>query len=239
MKIFIILPSRLESSRLKRKLLRKIGDYLLIEHMIFTAKKHKHATIIVASDSHDICKYATLHGVDHAFSRKSFNNGSERVYDAAKKYNAKENDIIINLQADEFNINYKIITKLINYLIKNPKHNIVTPAYLTKEKSEFMNKNYVKVIVNNENQAITFTRRPTSSIKNKYLIHMGVYAYRFKSLAKFVKLGVCNYEINESLEQLRLIWNNVPIYCLLTKKDNSIGINSLSDLIKARKIYEY
>ena len=104
MKVFIILPARLNSSRLHNKLIRKIGDKTLIEHMIISAKKIKNSKIIVSTDSSVIHDYAIKNNVDSLLSNKKFNNGTERSCFTAKKFNAKHNDIIINLQADEFNI---------------------------------------------------------------------------------------------------------------------------------------
>ena len=53
------------------------------------------------------------------------------------------------------------------------------------------------------------------------------------------KLGQCDYEKEESLEQLRLIWNNIPVYCVQVENNKSIGINSIRDLKKARLLYGY
>lgn len=237
MKTFLILPARLDSSRLKHKLLRKIGKLCLIEHMIIVAKRVKNTKIIVATDSIDICDYAKKYEVEYILSRKKFNNGSERVFHAAKKFNAKSNDIIVNLQADEFNINYRIINRLINFLLTKPIHAVATPIYPCINKKDYLNRDNVKVILDNKSKAITFSRHPISSAKSYHYIHMGIYAYRFKSLFNYVRYGLCDYELNESLEQLRMIWNNVPVHCLITKKDDSIGINSLNDLKKARKFY--
>ena len=120
MKTFVILPARINSTRLPNKLIKKIGDNTLIEHMIITAKKIKDATIIVSTDSTIIYEYAVKHGVDAFLSNKSFNNGTERCYFTAKHYKARSSDIVINLQADEFNINVSNINNLIKKL-KNSK----------------------------------------------------------------------------------------------------------------------
>ena len=111
-------------------------------------------------------------------------------------------------------------------------------VYKSCDKAEYTNKNNVKVIVDKNSFAITFTRSNISSIKSYYLIHIGVYVFKFTALDYFMKLGSCHYEKDESLEQLRMIWNNVPIYCELVKNNKSIGINAPSDLKKARELYD-
>ena len=94
MKVFIILPARLNSSRLHNKLIRKIGDKTLIEHMIISAKKIKNAKIIVSTDSMIIQDYAIKNNVDSLLSNKKFNNGTERDHALLQK-NLMQNIMIL------------------------------------------------------------------------------------------------------------------------------------------------
>ena len=237
MKTFVILPARINSTRLPNKLIKKIGDNTLIEHMIITAKKIKDATIIVSTDSTIIYEYAVKHGVDAFLSKKSFNNGTERCYFTAKHYKARSSDIVINLQADEFNINVSNINNLIKKLKNSKTVSIATLMYKSSDNNEYSNANNVKVVVDKHSRAVTFTRKKITSISSAYLIHLGVYAFKFKALSTYNDLPLCHYEKEESLEQLRLIWNNVPIYCVQARNNKSIGINSARDLKKARELY--
>lgn len=239
MATFIILPARLESSRLSKKLIQNIGDKSLIEHMIICAKKINDVSVIVSTDSKVIQKYADKHNVKSILSTKKFKNGSERCHFTAKKFKAKSNDIIINLQADEFNIDPNSIRKLIRVLKLSDNISVGTLIYETKNKDEYLDTNYVKVVVDKELKAITFTRKPITSVGSKYLIHLGVYGFKFHMLEKYSILKECHYEKDESLEQLRMIWNNIPIHCVQIKDNKSVGINSARDLNKAREIYEY
>ena len=109
--------------------------------------------------------------------------------------------------------------------------------YKTNNSDEYSNKNNVKVIADKSSKAITFTRQKLTSVGSHYLIHLGVYAFKFKTLALYHKLGQCDYEKEESLEQLRLIWNDIPVYCVEVKNNKSIGINSIRDLKKARLLH--
>jgi len=238
MRTFIILPARLESSRLPNKLIQNIGDKALIEHMIITAKKIKDTQIVVSTDSKIIQKYAEKHSVKSILSTKKFRNGTERCQFTAEKMNASNKDIIINLQADEFNINPNEIRKLIRLLKLSPKVKVATLFYETSHKNDYISKDHVKVIVDKQLKAITFTRKPITSIGSKYLIHIGVYAFTYESLKLYSALKECHYEKEESLEQLRLIWNNVPIDCVQVKNNKSIGINSARDLKEAREYYD-
>tara|TARA_Y100000389_G_scaffold191704_1_gene218301 strand:- start:2480 stop:3199 length:720 start_codon:yes stop_codon:yes gene_type:complete len=237
MKTFIILPARLESTRLPKKLIQNIGDKTLIEHMIITAKKLKDSEVIVSTDSKIIESYAKKYNVGSILSNKKFKNGSERCFFTANKLNASSNDIIINLQSDEFNINVNDIKKLIRFMKLSSDINVSTLVYETNSKSEYLDKNYVKVVVDKQLRAVTFTRQPITSIKSNYLIHLGVYGFKYKTLEHYASLKECHYEKEESLEQLRMIWNNIPIHCVQIKNNQSIGINSARDLRKARETY--
>ncbi len=238
MQTFIILPARLESSRLPKKLIQNIGDKVLIEHMIISAKKIKDAQIVVSTDSKIIQKYADKHSVRCIVSSKKFKNGTERCQYTADKINAAKKDIIINLQADEFNINPNDIRKLIRLLKLSPEVKVATLFYETNHINEYSSADYVKVIVDKELKAITFTRKPITSIGSKYLIHIGVYAFTFDSLKLYSTLKECHYEKEENLEQLRMIWNNVPMHCVQVNNNQSIGINSARDLKQARDFYD-
>ena len=237
MKTFVILPARINSTRLPNKLIKKIGNKTLIEHMIITAKKIKDAMIIVSTDSTIIHEYAINHGVNAFLSKKPFKNGTERCYYTAKHYKARPSDIVVNLQADEFNINISNINKLIEKLKKSKTDSIATLIYRSNDHNEYSSVNNVKVIVDKYSKAVTFTRKKITSISSAYLIHLGVYAFKFKALSTYTSLPQCHYEKEESLEQLRLIWNNVSICCVQVKNNKSIGINSARDLKKARELY--
>ena len=116
--------------------------------------------------------------------------------------------------------------------------NVATLIYETDDKKEYSDSNYVKVVVDKELRAITFTRKPITSIGEKYMIHLGVYGFKYEYLEIYSKLKECHYEKEEHLEQLRMIWNNIPVHCVQIKDNKSIGINSVKDLKKAREIYE-
>ena len=90
MKTYIILPARLDSSRLKNKLIRKIGEMTLIEHMIIRAKRIKNVDLIVSTDSRSIQDYSIKHNVECLYSQKKFTNGTERCFYTAKKYKANK-----------------------------------------------------------------------------------------------------------------------------------------------------
>ena len=163
MKTFIILPARMSSTRLPNKLIKKIGNKTLIEHMIITAKKIKDALVIVSTDS-TLFMIMQLNRCQAFISKKPFKNGTERCYFTAKYYNARPSDIVINLQADEFNISVANINSLIEKLKKSNTESIATLIYKSSDEKEYSNVNNVKVIIDKDSRAVTFTRKKITSI---------------------------------------------------------------------------
>ena len=94
------------------------------------------------------------HGVDAFLSNKSFNNGTERCYFTAKHYKARSSDIVINLQADEFNINVSNINNLIKKLKNSKTVSIATLMYKSSDNNEYSNANNVKVVVDKHSRQL-------------------------------------------------------------------------------------
>ena len=236
MKIRIVIPARFNSSRLPKKLIKKINSKTLIEHVLLRAKKIKSDTLIIATDSKIIEQIAKSSFIDCWYSKKKFLNGTDRISFLSKKLNYKKDDIVINIQADEFNFPLSGISKMINYMKKFPSIRVATLITRNKKRAMYEDKNVVKVLVDKDNYGLTFSRSliPYKSPTNS-LIHIGIYGYRVDALNMYPNLSICPYEKYEKLEQLRFLWNNIKIKCILAEKNKSISINSLKDLKVARK----
>ena len=106
------------------------------------------------------------------------------------------------------------------------------------DKNSVYNSDVVKVVVNQNNQALYFSRTPIIYRKNnEHIIHIGIYGYKASLLRDYLLFKRSPYEISESLEQLRFIWNEVPIYCINVSKNNSVSINSPNDLKLAKRMF--
>ncbi|MEC9206268.1 MAG: 3-deoxy-manno-octulosonate cytidylyltransferase [Pseudomonadota bacterium] len=236
MKTRIIIPARLSSTRLSKKLIRKIDDKMLIEHIILRAKKIKSDSLIVATDDRKIQKITESTNTDCWFSKKIFLNGTHRIASLSKEFKYHKNDIVINIQADEFNFSLDGISKMITYMKKSTKMLVSTLVYKNANKNTLKDENSVKVLLDENNYALVFSRflSPFSIQKNP-LIHLGIYGYRVSALNIYPKLPISIYEKYEKLEQLRFLWNNIKIKCILLNNNKSISVNSLKDLKAARK----
>ena len=237
MKVRIVIPARLQSSRLPKKLIKKIGDKTLIEHVCLRAKKIKCNSIIVATDSKVIKNIVEGCNIDCWFSNKKFVNGTDRISALSKALKFQTNDIVINIQGDEFNFSLNGVTKMIETMKRKRLIKVSTLIFRNNEKEILNDTNMVKTVIDSNNEALVFTRLPIPyNSSQSSFIHIGIYGYRVDVLQKYPNLIVSPFEISEKLEQLRFLWNNVKIKCLLLKNNTSLSINTQKDLRLARKI---
>ena len=238
MKIRILIPARLESSRFPKKLLQRVSDKTLIEHICLRAKKIKCDTFVILTDSRLIQKIVELHNIECYYSKVNHSNGTDRIahYCKLKKYNPS--DLIINIQADEFNFPLYAIEKIKRYFKDNKDTNVATLIYQLVNHPNLANKNLVKVVKDKNNNAIYFSRSVIPFNSKNYFGHLGIYAYKVSILLKYRNFKKGTVEIDESLEQNRFLFNSVSIKCLSIKSHDSISINTKNDLKLAKKKFK-
>ena len=238
MKIKVIIPARLKSTRLSNKLLRVISGKTIIQHVCERATRIQCDDLIVASDSRKITDIVNQMQINTYLSKKKFNNGTERIAHLCNEKNFKDSDVIINLQADELNFPIHAINKIINLFNLNNKINVATVVTKNTNKKDYFNKDIVKVVMDNDSNSIYFSREPIPHNYSKYFYsHIGIYAYKVSALHSYTKFKQSLQEKCESLEQLRFLCNGISIKCVLIKQNKSISINSNNDLKLARKLF--
>ena len=233
-KSFIIIPSRLSATRLPNKPLININGKPLIMHVYEKAKKSQIGKVYVATCDNEIAIEVKKNGGEFIMTDSKHTNGTDRVFEASKKLKLKDNDLVMNVQGDEPMIN-PLDIKNLNKISKENSLNISTLAFNIKNKNDYTNENIVKVITKNKisnnstEEALYFYRKITNTSNKKIYQHFGIYLYSFSALKSFVKLKKTKNEINERLEQLRVIDHNIKINVLLAKYYSS-GIDTKKDL---------
>ena len=234
MKTIALIPARLESVRFPNKLLKKINGIPIILKTYRSALDTKlFDEVYVVSGNDEILDLIVLEGGQVFKSLKNHSSGTDRIAEAAVNI---DHHIVVNLQGDEPFINKDAISDLINSF-KNP--NVKIASLMTKFKSfdEINNPNNVKVILDNNSNAIYFSRLPipysSNNIKD-YNRHIGVYAFLKESLVYFSKLERSKLEIIENLEGNRIIENLRKIK-MVTTPFHGISIDTPEDLINAEK----
>ena len=172
-------------------------------------------------------------------SDNNYQTGTDRIAGVASKIEA---DIIINVQGDEPFINSNTIESILNTFKHDKENNIKIVSVMTpiKDDQELKNPNNVKVFTDESNNAIYFSRHPIPfkidlNISRAHK-HVGIYAFRKKSLIEFAKLNVGELESSEKIEALRLIENGIKIK-MINSNDTFIGIDTEEDIQKAIKIF--
>ena len=236
MKTRIIIPARLKSSRFPEKLVQNINGISLIEHIILRAKKLRHYSITVATDDDKIKNLVEKHNINVWLSKKTYVNGTNRIAALCRDLKFTGTDSILNIQGDEFNFPLKGAKDIISSLSSSNNISMYTLISKSKSKKSFYNQDAVKVVLDNQDNALYFSRSPIPfNIYNDHYLHIGVYGYKVSLLKKYLNFKRSPYESYESLEQLKFIWNQIPIHCIKVRMNNSISINSPSDLKLAKE----
>ena len=240
MKIVAAIPARLNSSRLPKKLLREIcGKTLIARTYEATVNSKIFDDVLVITNSPEIIAELESSNIKYIFDDNNYQTGTDRIAGVASKIEA---DIIINVQGDEPFINSNTIESILNTFKHDKENNIKIVSVMTpiKDDQELKNPNNVKVFTDLSNNAIYFSRHPIPfkidlNISKAHK-HVGIYAFRKKSLIKFAKLNVGELESSEKIEALRLIENDIKIK-MINSNDTFIGIDTEEDIQKAIKIF--
>ena len=242
MKTLVIIPSRLSATRLPGKPLLKINNISIISHVYKRATEANIGEVIVAAGDQEIIDDVKKNGRNAILTRKNHKTGTDRIYEAFKKLDLNNVDLIMNLQGDEPNIDIEDIINL-NTQMQNSKANIGTLASIISDNKMLDNENVVKVITeviletNNFPKALNFKRK-INEIKNNIYHHLGIYCYSVQALENFVNLQQSENEIKNRLEQLRALDNQQTINVALANS-SPIGVDTMEDYLAIKKIMEY
>ena len=227
--IYILIPSRIGSTRLKNKPLIKLKNKTLIQRVITNALKVT-PNAYVATDSKQIKDNVNKISKNVIMTSSMHISGTDRVCEAANKLNLHENTFILNLQGDEPFIPISLIYQVVNDYKKN-KCDVITVSTEITSNDQLNNPNCVLVETDGKNFALDFLR--SGHIKNPKR-HIGIYGYSLKTLKKLVDLNPTNNEKKLKLEQLRFLENNYSIY--VSHYNNIIpnGIDTEDDVLMAK-----
>jgi 3-deoxy-manno-octulosonate cytidylyltransferase (CMP-KDO synthetase) len=242
-KVLACIPARYGSTRFPAKVLAKDTGKFLIQHTYERACAAKlPEKVIIAADDERIAAAAESFGAECIMTSPDCPSGTDRIAEAVADINV---DIVVNIQADEPEIDTANIDKVAQLLIDNSDAPMATLAAGFKNAAQISDPNIVKVITGKDNRAIYFSRSAipydreksgTGNVKN-YLRHLGIYAYRKDFLLKITKLPQTLLEKIEKLEQLRAIENGFVIL-VAEVKHTCDGIDTPEQYAKFVKRYK-
>ena len=237
----IIIPSRYASTRLPGKPLLEIAGKPLIQHVYEAARASLAERIIIATDDERIRNSAMAVGAEVIMTSSHHNSGTDRLAEVVALMNESDDSIIVNLQGDEIGMPASLLNQVASALHSNPEKSMATLCAPITDTADYNNPNIVKVVFDNRNTAMYFSRSPLPWSKQGDVPagayrHIGLYAYRCGFLKKFSATPVCQMERSESLEQLRALFHGMKIHVELACDHPGIGIDTPEDLEKARNL---
>ena len=235
-RIAAIIPARLSSTRLTRKVLRPIAGRPMVEWVWrAAAASGLMDPVVVATDSDEVAAVCRERNIPVIMTSPDCLSGSDRVRQAARQIDA---DIYVNIQGDEPTLTPDFFPPLLA-LFDRPEVEVATLAVRCPP-LEFNDPNAVKVVTAIDGCALYFSRatipydRDNSGFAG-YRKHLGIYAYRKAALERFAALPPSWIENVERLEQLRLLDNGINIYVAPAPRD-TIGVDTEEDLVRAEAL---
>ncbi len=227
-----LIPSRLNSTRLRNKPLLVIDGLPIIVHTFKRALLSKKLDkVIVCTDSNQILEMVKKHGGEAVLTSKNHKNGTERIAEVAKKFKAK---LIIDIQGDEPLVDPKDIDRVVDFHLNHKMFDIVVPSMVSKHNTQ--SKNLVKVVFNKSGKVLYFSRAliPFDYRNNKpnYYKDLSIVSFSPKALKKFVQSKTTYLEQMEGIELLRALEINLNIGTFVSKS-SSFSVDVNDDLMRA------
>jgi 3-deoxy-manno-octulosonate cytidylyltransferase (CMP-KDO synthetase) len=236
MRVVAVIPARLASTRLSRKVLRPIAGVPMLGWVYRAAKACPQLDeVLIATDSGEVAAYADSEGWPSVMTSPDLPSGTDRVHAVSGLVDA---DIYVNIQGDEPLIRREHIDALLRPFALAAAE--VTTLSTPCTPAEVDDPNAVKVVTASDGRALYFSRASipyNRGIANPPRKHLGLYAYRKAALARFASLPPSPLEMTERLEQLRLLENGINIYVEHTTF-TTIGVDTEADLLAAERILQ-
>ncbi|MGB7603483.1 MAG: 3-deoxy-manno-octulosonate cytidylyltransferase [Candidatus Sulfotelmatobacter sp.] len=230
-----VIPARLASTRLPRKMLRELSGKPLIGWVYEAVRSSPLLSdVIVATDSEVILETCRRYGWRAEMTSVSHKSGTERVHEISNSLVA---DVYVNVQGDEPLVRPEQIATLLDVMKEQSVE--VGTVKTACPPEDVQNPNAVKVVTASSGRALYFSRATIPFDRDasdpRYFKHLGLYAYRKHALDWFVTQPESPLEKSERLEQLRFLENGISIYVGETPYD-SVGVDTEEDLQRVAEI---
>ena len=237
----VVIPARLASSRLERKALADLGGKPMVVRVAERAAQSKAKQVLVATDAVEIESACQAAGLTVLMTRTDHPSGTDRIAEVASRIGLDDEALIVNVQGDEPLIPVELINQVADTLAANSECVMSTAAVAIQNVEEIINPNTVKVVLNQQHEALYFSRAAVPYDRTQsaptYYRHIGIYAYRVGFLKKYAQLATSPLEVAESLEQLRVLWHGYRIAVHLATELPPAGVDTPEDLERVRKFF--
>ena len=240
----VYIPARYQSSRLPGKLLLEVSGKSVLAFVVENAKNSGAEDVVVATDDERIAEVAESLEANAIFTSASHTSGTDRIAEAVRLNNEHDEQIIVNVQADEPLLPASVIAQVAQILQKNSHAQMATVCESFADLRELTDPNICKVVRDTNNRALYFSRAPIpfcrdidedrseSSLQEVCRRHIGLYAYRVEFLQKFIELPHSALEHLEKLEQLRVLTAGFELIVEDAQADCGLGVDTQADFIR-------
>jgi 3-deoxy-manno-octulosonate cytidylyltransferase (CMP-KDO synthetase) len=240
-----IIPARFGSTRLPGKPLLHIGGWPLIQWVWQSAVASGAASVLIATDDERIRAAAAKFGADCIMTSADHASGTDRIAEAVRSRGLPADAIVVNLQGDEPAMPPGVISEVAQALREVAGSDIGTAVAPIESLQEFLDPNCVKALRARDGRALYFSRAPVPWPRDHISAerpasyagawrHIGIYAYRVRSLLQFAAWPPTPLETTERLEQLRALEHGMHIHLVALAQAPPAGIDTLADLERVR-----
>ncbi len=241
----VIIPARFSASRLPGKPLLVIGDRPMIQWVWQCARASGAASVTIATDDERVFDSAKSFGADCLMTSPRHASGTDRVAEIVRTKGFAAEDIVVNLQGDEPMMPAAVVEQVAAALDLRPQIDIATAVAPILSLIEFLDSSCVKALRTSDGRALYFSRAPVPWPRDHVVAgqprsfagawrHVGLYAYRVRSLLQFASWPPTPLEAAERLEQLRALENGMQIYLVALSEAPPAGIDTPEDLERMR-----
>jgi 3-deoxy-manno-octulosonate cytidylyltransferase (CMP-KDO synthetase) len=245
----IIIPARFASTRLPGKPLLLIGDRPLIQWVWQGARASGAASVVVATDDERIRAAAMKFGADCIMTSPQHASGTDRIAEVVRAKRLAADDVVVNLQGDEAAMPPDVIINVAHALLEDVRSDIATAVAPIESLREFLDPNCVKALRAEDGRALYFSRAPVPWPRDGAIAdqptsfagawrHIGLYAYRVRSLLQFAAWPPTPLESMEKLEQLRALEHGMRILLVRLAQSPPAGVDTPADLDRVRAVLQ-
>lgn len=240
----IVIPARYDSNRFPGKPLALIAGKPMIEHVWQRAMQAGAEQVLIATDDNRIREVAEGFGAEVIMTDHDHDSGSDRLAEVVSLLGWADDTIVVNLQGDEPLTPADMLTQVATNLSIHKDADITTLCTKIASHEEFEDPNVVKVVHDNANFALYFSRAPIPFIRDKKpdqppiyaLRHIGIYGYRAEFLKRYTNMSIGRLEEIECLEQLRALRHNARIHVAHTVKTPGPGVDVPEDIARVEAL---
>jgi 3-deoxy-manno-octulosonate cytidylyltransferase (CMP-KDO synthetase) len=247
----VVIPARLASSRLPGKVLRLLHGKSLIERVYGNARDSGADFVWVATDDTAVAAHVAAFGGIAIMTSAEHPNGTARIAEVVRERRLRADAIIVNLQGDEPLVPGALLREVAVALKQRERADIATAATPITQQSDLFDPNVVKVVLDQQGCARYFSRAPIPWVRGRFqypaadtalpegvpfLRHIGIYAYRARTLEHLARTPACPLEEAEALEQLRALWLGQIIHVSVIKEAPGHGVDTEHDLERVERL---